>query len=509
MHHAPSAGRFLTLAAIAAIACVAVPARAVGQRRSEWWHDGEGPGAVVGSAETLGRVPGLPVVDAPSATAAPPSALPYDQAFAPPSAVASYETLSALQPATDAERLAKLEQELKKLTDAEQSRKASAARRPSFAIGGQLQADYLWFGQDATSRAAVGDIEDFSDFRRARLTASGEAFEVIEYAIGFDFGLAGRPSFLDVYVGVHDLPYVGHFRVGHYFEPFSLERVTQNRYNTFMERSLADAFAPARNLGMEIHDTVGVDERATLAVGWFRSVSDDFGDDAGDEGEQAVTTRATWLPFYDDASNGRSYIHVGGGYSFRDADEGVARFRSTPEARGGALGEGQVPFFVDTGNIPAENWQLLGAEFAWIAGPFSIQSEYMHVPVRQIGGPDLQFQAAYVQATYFLTGEHRPYNKEFGIHGRVVPFENFFRVWTDDGVATGCGAWEVAARWSYIDLDDGNIEGGSEHNYTLGLNWYLNPYTRVKWEYILADLDRAPVGESTTHIAGMRFDIDF
>jgi phosphate-selective porin OprO/OprP len=67
----------------------------------------------------------------------------------------------------------------------------------------------------------------------------------------------------------------------------------------------------------------------------------------------------------------------------------------------------------------------------------------------------------------------------------------------------------VAARWSYIDLTDENIVGGVEHNGTLGLNWYLNPYTRVKWEYIIADLERPPGGDSTTHIAGMRFDIDF
>jgi phosphate-selective porin OprO/OprP len=409
-----------------------------------------------------------------------------------------------------ADRLLALEAEVQKLQNAEARRQAQAPQRPTFQIGGQLQADYLYFGQDAASQAAVGDIEDGSDFRRARFTARGEAFQVLEYAIGFDFALSGRPSFLDVFVAAHDLPYLGNFRVGHYFEPFSLERLTQNRYNTFMERSLADAFAPARNLGMMAHDTIGDDQRATWAVGWFRGASDDFGDDVGDDGEQAATMRMTWLPFYDEMSGGRGYLHVGGAYSFRDSDEGVLFFRSTPEARLSATGEGTVPFFVNTGNIAAENAQLLGAELAWVHGPLSIQSELMHVPVEQTAGPDLHFRGAYLYVSYFLTGEHRPYLKRFGTHDRVIPFEDFFRVRTEDGsIAHGSGAWEVAVRWSKIDLDDENIAGGTLTDVTIGLNWYLNPYTRVKWEYINADLHQRPNNTSITHIVGMRFDIDF
>jgi phosphate-selective porin OprO/OprP len=80
---------------------------------------------------------------------------------------------------------------------------------------------------------------------------------------------------------------------------------------------------------------------------------------------------------------------------------------------------------------------------------------------------------------------------------------------SDGPIVNGKGAWEVAARYSFIDLDDANIQGGRLHNFTIGLNWYLNAYTRVKWELIQANLDRAPVGESQAYIAGMRFDIDF
>ena len=323
--------------------------------------------------------------------------------------------------------------------------------------------------------ATVGDVPDTLDFRRARLTASGEAYDTIEYAIGFDFANAGRPSFLDVYVGVHDLPVLGTVRVGHYFEPFSLERNTQNRYLTFMERSLPQAFAPGRNAGINAHNTYGPDDNGTWSVGWFASNSDDFGDQFADSG-RALTGRVTWLPYYDESL--RSYTHLGAGFSHRTPPAGTFAFQSFPEAQAGAP-NGNIPPFVSTGNIAAENHQLLDVEYAWIRGPLSFQTEFVVVPVTQTGGPDLTFHSGYAYVSYFLTGESRPYIKQLGIFDRVIPFENFFRVQTEDcRVATGRGAWEVAARWSYIDLTDENIQGGVLHDITLGLNWYLNPYTR-------------------------------
>lgn len=103
---------------------------------------------------------------------------------------------------------------------------------------------------------------------------------------------------------------------------------------------------------------------------------------------------------------------------------------------------------MNTGNIAADHDQLIGLEFAWVEGPLFIQSEYMAVPVDQIGGPCLIFDAAYVNVSYFLTGENRTYNKQFGIIDRVFPFEDFFRVRTGGGsISTGKGAWEIAARY--------------------------------------------------------------
>jgi len=138
-----------------------------------------------------------------------------------------------------------------------------------------------------------------------------------------------------------------------------------------------------------------------------------------------------------------------------------------------------------------------------------VQGEYMCSWVDQIGGSPLFFQGAYGFVSYFLTGENRTYLKRSATIDRVYPYENFFRVRTDQGTQMGIGAWELAARLSHINLNSQNTQGGRLTDVTLGLNWHLNPYTRVKWEYIYAMLDRAPVGNSFAQIAGMRFDMDF
>ena len=427
------------------------------------------------------------------------------------------------------DRLTTVETSVGKLVAAGKTAKKNEAKKPSLVISGQVQADSVYFGQDEESRIDVGDLQDGTQFRRLRIGARGTSFEVLEYSLGVDFALANQPSYLDNYVEWKDLPWLQHVRAGHYFEPFSLERVTQNRNNTFMERSLVDTFAPARNMGVMTYGNTE-NERATWAIGTFRTNSDNTGNDSFDSG-QALTMRGTVLPWWDEPSDGRFYLHLGAAYSYRDTSLDQVRFRNTPEIRkqqpatvfgpvgppspsnyiNGAPGP-FAPIFVDTGAIPADNFQLFDPEFALILGPLSLQSEYAFAYVDQIGGPPLFFNAYMAQVSYFLTGEHRPYDRKLGIHDRLKPFENFFHVRRGSrGIQTGLGAWEVAARFSNIVLNDENIRGNNLTDFTVGLNWYLNPYTRWKFNYVRAFLEdsRANKGNSMTDAYGMRIDFDF
>ncbi|MBL8798242.1 MAG: porin, partial [Planctomycetia bacterium] len=169
-----------------------------------------------------------------------------------------------------------------------------------------------------------------------------------------------------------------------------------------------------------------------------------------------------------------------------------------------------IPFFVSTDEFAARRTYLLGAETALNLGPLNLQSEYMMVNVDREDQESLRFWGGYVQASLFLTGENRVYRQNRGTYGRVRPYENFFSVqqWVDDRLALGRGAWQIAARLSHIDLNNGNIEGGRLTDLTLGLNWYLNRRTRVQFNYIRPMLDYRDVS-SNADILAARFSLFF
>ena len=481
------------------------------------------------------------------------SALPDDPAYVP-TGEPVYSAPDPAAPAADLQaRVADLEAKLEAAAKKETADKKKAAGHPSVKVGGRIQADWALFGQGAASRGVYGDVQDGMEFRRARMFIAGEAFNVVDYRIQMDFAdtdtgaggteevydgagnqvvdANGNPvevvtstktiqsvAFKDVYITIKELPYVGHVRVGHFKEPFGLEYHTSTCFLTFMERSLGDehAFVPARRMGVMAFDTYA-GERGTWAIGAFRAEQTNGSEPPfrmDDDGGTAMTMRATFLPWYDEASGGRGLLHAGIGYSYRDVDDGTVRLRARPEAH-------LAPYVVDTGNIGAPvgtlgyvpDQQLLGLEAAFVYGPFSIQSEYYASWVPRHGIGVAYLNGYYVYASYFLTGEHRPYKKSAGGFDRVKPFEPFFRVRTGRGVRTGWGAWEVAYRYSHIDLVDlpVGVDGGLAHDHTLGLNWYLNPYTRIMWNYVLCtstnDYADNPITDMS--IFEMRCMIDF
>ena len=150
--------------------------------------------------------------------------------------------------------------------------------------------------------------------------------------------------------------------------------------------------------------------------------------------------------------------------------------------------------------------KAFGFESLLVHGPFSIQSESTLAAVNQMLGPQLHYWGAYSQASYFLTGESRPYDKKTGALDRLVPLRPFIH---EHGCLQGPGAWELAARWSTIDLNNANRNGGQLTDLTAGLNWYLNGYTKLQFNYIHAMLDHPTLGNSQANIAGLRCQVDF
>jgi phosphate-selective porin OprO/OprP len=158
----------------------------------------------------------------------------------------------------------------------------------------------------------------------------------------------------------------------------------------------------------------------------------------------------------------------------------------------------------DTGRFFSDGIHVINPEFGMVSGPFSLQGEYFHSFVEFAN--DLQFFGFYLYGTYAITGEHRRYNPIGSIFTGIRPdhdFQPFEGYW---------GAWEVAGRLSYLDLNDGPIRGGEELNFTLGLNWYLRSNVRMMFNYIHAnvkDRENPTVDDGTANIFQGRFHIFF
>ena len=129
----------------------------------------------------------------------------------------------------------------------------------------------------------------------------------------------------------------------------------------------------------------------------------------------------------------------------------------------------QATYFVDTGSFAGNNSTTTQFEVVANNGPTQVFGELMLTPVDAPSVGDPFFYGGFAGASYFLTGESRPFNREDGHYvGSFKPRSPFrFR-------NPGLGAWELSARYSYVDLTDGAVDGGMMARLTGGISWYPN-----------------------------------
>ena len=175
----------------------------------------------------------------------------------------------------------------------------------------------------------------------------------------------------------------------------------------------------------------------------------------------------------------RTLVHLGADFWRRNVDTTI-QYASPPESH-------LAPFFVDTGDVPADSSDIAVAEAAVQNGRWKAQSEFAYTRVGGAGREDLSFHGFYVQGSCFLTGETAPYRTDRGTFTRPYPRRSF-----RDG---GIGALELGFRYSRIDLSDGRIAGGILADWSAGFNWYPTYHTKLMFNAILANLEGAkPVG---------------
>jgi phosphate-selective porin OprO and OprP len=189
------------------------------------------------------------------------------------------------------------------------------------------------------------------------------------------------------------------------------------------------------------------------------TASEDAGDNPdGGEADSGISTaaRVTFAPF----ATATRVVHFGASVYWRDPGRGeTMQLLTRPESHVTDVR------LVDTGAIAGVNdVQTYGLEAATVQGPMHAEGEYMLSNV-STAASDFGFDGWYIEGGYFLTGESRPYDPEEGKWTRVTPNGRH-------------GAWEVAARYTTVDLNDSTIQGGTEDDVGVALNWYPNYYVR-------------------------------
>jgi phosphate-selective porin OprO/OprP len=467
---------------------------------------------------------------------------------------------------TDTERMSDLEERYRALesrlnkANAPTSKEEKKETFPTHKITGFLQLDTAFYSQDANNAALVGNAQNGTGFRRARLAVLGKVAPKTLYQMEVDFATAGRPSFFDNYVEQEQIPILGALRAGQYLQPFSVDAMSGFRNLPFLERSLPFlAFVPFRRVGIMASNN-SEDERTYWAYSGFRTGGfnnaplgdSQFGTDFGNVGGYSFSTRLTHLLIYE---GDEEFWHAGAAYNFGQlgannaVGSGTAGNAGSPEpfyqARAapefGLLGQpqnGQIfgsavngtPNFVDSGRYQAHSFNLFGVETLFQEGPLSVQAEWMLTNVNSVVGP-INYNGAYFEFMYRLTGESRPYDKKLGALRNVVPFHDFFSFEPEKFGEIGLGAWELAGRVSYVDIRNpsnlsghyydsatnlfngsaatGAIGNGTLTDITVGGTWFLNKHTKWQFDWIHAFLNNKANGFSQADLYVTRIQVDF
>lgn len=373
---------------------------------------------------------------------------------------------------------------------------------PQVALGGVTRLNTGFFHQDAPTRALVGTADDGITFRTTRLWAKGQLSPDVGFQTELDFAQPGRPNFQNAYLELQNLWGSNVLRLGRWKQPFSLETQTSIRFLNFIERATLFSMVPFRRTGLGLLGKAP-DGRSTWGLSAFRAADDNFGNDTGETGGFALAARGTHL--FVDSENGAELLHVGGAYHYNDPVGDRVRFSTAPEFVLGSNTRGNTPAFVDTGSLVADHSDLWGAEVAWVHHALSIQGEYARAHVQQLLGlPDVAFPAGYVFVSYFLTGEHRQYSRTLGAFDRQSVHSPF-----ESRRGGGAGAFELTARYSFIDLEDQNVRGRTMNDFTAGVNWHINDHSKIIVNHVRAHLENNDVNAGKTSITGLQAVYDF
>jgi len=330
---------------------------------------------------------------------------------------------------------------------------------------GRLELDYAHFSS--------GVLEDESglDLRRFRVGFAGRVkfWPGWNYKLEFDL-TDGENTLSDAYLSWRSDRW-GTFRVGNQKVAQTLSGQTSSLSIPFMERPLPVlAFTLTRRLG------IGWDTHLKKMGANITLFSRDPNKGVGSQGWAA---RAYFNP----AREKFHVIHIGASFMQLSSDDD-ARLRARPESHVTDIR------LVDTGTWPdVSTSTAAGLEAAGARGPVTLRSEFYRAEWSTTGESNPKFKGLYVEASWFLTGEMAHYRD-----GKFIR----------PNIKRDRGAWELAARFSSIDLNDEDVQGGTQKNLSFGVNWYSKTHWRFMGNLIKVRANDGPFGEQKPWIIQVR-----
>jgi phosphate-selective porin OprO and OprP len=445
-------------------------------------------------------------------------------ADADPQLEAMRRQIEALQAQLDAQKaqLAKLEASRVSAQDAPRVTMAygrptisSADGQATLSLRAVVQGDYAHYAQDPAGslatdfrRGSVGappnrennaarDLSDGMNFRRARFGIEGSFVRNFNYKLVMEFagsGTEGPARINDAWLNyVGFAPFTIQFGAG--APSANLDDSTTPEDLLFMERATPSDLS--RSLGGADGRTgIGIKGSGARWMGALTLTGRTVNDAEVNDSQTSVVARVAGLL----ATSADYNLHVGASetYVLHPPDAGIdaagvrygVRYRSQPELRVDSTR------LIDTGSVDATNAFATGVELAGNWRNFLFQGEqfWFGIDRRSSTLANPRFSGYYLQSSWVLTGESHRYNMATASYQNPRPYVNA-------GPGGGWGAWELALRYSHMDLDfheglvnaaipaDG-IRGGVQNIWTLGVNWYLSPNIKLMLNGLHVDVQR-------------------
>lgn len=336
-------------------------------------------------------------------------------------------------------------------------------------FGGRIHLDTNTPLDDDQDNADEGIDEQRFDsyFRRARLTLEGKAYG---WSYKFENDFAGQDDasgsgFREMWIGTKVAG--ANLRIGQAKPYRGMEELTSSNEVSFMERPFATAtsiYGGRQYLTGLFLDGSGENWGWGLAGYNLRS-----GAENGDETDGfGGTARVYFAPVMNKDSG--TFFHIGAVASLDNPTNGETAAASSARYAGRSGPSGSLG---DTATVDEQ--ATYGLELAGTIGSFYAQGEYAAATFSEAAGAatpgdDVDVNTYYVQSSWMLTGESKPYDVKKGVFKSPKPKNAY-------------GAWEAKVRYDVIELEEATPDR-EVSQLIVGLNWYVNPAVRMMFEYI-------------------------